>query len=70
MNPAPEQRQPRLLSFVIPIYNGAATITEVVAEIQSVDAKELEAFDAAAEAAADSDEGMRWRSTTVPRPPP
>ena len=36
MNPAPPQRQPRLLSFVIPIYNGAATITEVVAEIHRV----------------------------------
>jgi len=36
MHPAPQQRPPRLLSFVVPIYNGAATITEVVREIHRV----------------------------------
>jgi glycosyltransferase involved in cell wall biosynthesis len=36
MQSAPPTSQPSLLSFVVPIYNGAATIAEVVAEIHRV----------------------------------
>ena len=36
MHPTPPQNRPRLLSFVIPIYNGATTITRVVTEIRQV----------------------------------